>query len=127
MPVKKGGKTLSNSNGSERREGYVRETTLHTRAVKKEGGSGVLVTGAEIPLQPMVQTRMSQWRSVVEQISTYSLWKISNQNRWRKSGSLCCSRLLLGLVALWRMELSVEGLLAGFVTLRGTHAGAVCS
>lgn len=49
------------------------------------GGSGVSGTGAEIPLQPVVQTMvsgMSQWSYAVEQISAYSPWRIPHQSRW---------------------------------------------
>ena len=42
-------------------------------------------------------------------------------------GSPRWSRLLAGLVALWRGARAGAGLLAGLVTLWGTHAGAVCS
>jgi len=58
-----------------------RINSADTKVSEEGGGGGAPGTGAEIPLQPVEQTMVRQavpcspWRSMVEQISTCSLWK----------------------------------------------------
>ena len=94
----------------------MRNIPVSTRVSERGRGGGAPGTGAEIPLQPVVKTMVSQavplqpmeWRSMVEQISTCSPWRIPHQSRWMPKGgcdpmeSPCWSRLLAGPVDPWR-------------------------
>ncbi|KAK4822884.1 hypothetical protein QYF61_021103 [Mycteria americana] len=119
------GKTSAEQKLGKRTEKYVRETTLQTpRSVKKEGG-GAPVTGAEIPLQPVVKTMVRQAVPLqpmeVHGGADIHLQLVEDPTPEQVDvpeggcdpvGNLCWSRLLAEPVDPWREEPTLEQKLA---------------
>ena len=65
----------------------MRESTLQTKVSGEGRGGGAAGAGAEIPLQPVVQTMVRQlctcspWSSTVEQRSACGLWSTPHWHR----------------------------------------------
>ena len=99
----------------------MRETLLQTpRSVKKDGKEVLQVPEQRFPCSPWCRPWWDRLcpcnprRSTVEQRSTCSLGRTPRQSRWMPEGgcdpmgSLCWSRLLAGLMTLWREEPILE-------------------
>jgi len=69
-----------------------RNNSADTKVSEEGGAADAPGTGAEIPLQPVEKIKVRQavplhpWRSMVEQISSCSLWRTPRWSRWMPKG-----------------------------------------
>ncbi|GAB0177095.1 epimerase family protein SDR39U1 [Grus japonensis] len=115
-----------------------RNNSADTKVSADGGAGGAPGAGAEIPLQPMEKTMVKQavplqpmeddgeQRFHLQPVEDPTAEQVeAPEGGCDPMGSPCWSRLLAGPVE--RGAHARAGLLAGLVTPRGTHAGAVCS
>jgi len=100
-----------------------RNNSADTKVSEEGGGGGAPGAGAEIPLQPVVKIMMRQAVALqpmkVHGGADIHLQPVENPTPEQVPGRTC------GLME--RGAQARAGLLAGLVTLWGTHAGAACS
>ncbi|KAJ7409380.1 hypothetical protein BTVI_56553 [Pitangus sulphuratus] len=112
--LRRGKKPLCNRNCIRRSENMERNKCAYTKVSGERGVGGPPGAGVEVPLQPVVQTMMTQlclcnpWRSVVEQRSTCMPWRTPCQSRRIPKGVGSPHWLLAGPVAPWREKPMLE-------------------